>query len=155
MKINGRDETVKATPGTYLTLARTWRDERHDRAPDAVRLLSGSGSGLHIVPVAPYLSPDEVQYILTDSGSKAVIASPAAGIDLLDVALEQCPVRLVVNEGGTSHDDDFAAALAAESDAPTEFVQGTMMRYSSGTTGRPKGIVMRDAPTKAGASRDF
>jgi DUF1680 family protein len=26
VKINGRDEVVKATPGTYLTLARTWRD---------------------------------------------------------------------------------------------------------------------------------
>lgn len=26
VKINGRDETVNATPGTYLTLARTWRD---------------------------------------------------------------------------------------------------------------------------------
>jgi DUF1680 family protein len=25
-KINGRDEPVKAAPGTYLTLARTWRD---------------------------------------------------------------------------------------------------------------------------------
>ena len=27
VKINGRDETVKAVPGTYLTLARTWRDK--------------------------------------------------------------------------------------------------------------------------------
>ncbi len=26
VKINGRDEAVKATPGTYLTLARTWRN---------------------------------------------------------------------------------------------------------------------------------
>jgi DUF1680 family protein len=26
VKINGRDEAVKAAPGTYLTLARTWRD---------------------------------------------------------------------------------------------------------------------------------
>jgi DUF1680 family protein len=26
VKINGRDEAVKAEPGTYLTLARTWRD---------------------------------------------------------------------------------------------------------------------------------
>ena len=28
VKVNGRDEPVKAVPGTYLTLARTWRD--HD-----------------------------------------------------------------------------------------------------------------------------
>jgi len=27
VKINGRDEPVKATPGTYLTLARAWRDK--------------------------------------------------------------------------------------------------------------------------------
>lgn len=27
VKINGRDEAVKATPGTYLTLARTWRND--------------------------------------------------------------------------------------------------------------------------------
>ena len=26
VKINGRDEAVKATPGTYLELSRTWRD---------------------------------------------------------------------------------------------------------------------------------
>ena len=26
VKINGRDEPVKAAPGSYLTLARTWRD---------------------------------------------------------------------------------------------------------------------------------
>ena len=26
VKINGRDEAVKAAPGTYLTLSRTWRD---------------------------------------------------------------------------------------------------------------------------------
>lgn len=26
VKVNGRDEAVKATPGTYLTIARTWRD---------------------------------------------------------------------------------------------------------------------------------
>jgi len=27
VKINGRDESVKATPGAYLTLSRTWRDK--------------------------------------------------------------------------------------------------------------------------------
>jgi DUF1680 family protein len=27
VKINGRDEAIKAAPGTYLTLARTWRDQ--------------------------------------------------------------------------------------------------------------------------------
>ena len=32
MKINGRDEAVSATPGSYLTLARTWR------AGDAIEL---------------------------------------------------------------------------------------------------------------------
>jgi DUF1680 family protein len=27
VKINGRDEAVKAAPGSYLTLSRTWRDK--------------------------------------------------------------------------------------------------------------------------------
>jgi DUF1680 family protein len=27
VKINGRDQAVKATPGAYLTLSRTWRDK--------------------------------------------------------------------------------------------------------------------------------
>jgi DUF1680 family protein len=27
VKINGREQAVKATPGTYLTLARAWRDQ--------------------------------------------------------------------------------------------------------------------------------
>jgi fatty-acyl-CoA synthase len=104
--------------------------------------------GLHIVPVAPYLSPAEVAYIIQDSGSKALLASPAVGERLLDAAQQECPVQLVVGDG-------WEDALAVESDEPLPFVQGTMMRYSSGTTGRPKGIVMRDVPAREGASRDF
>jgi len=40
VKINGRDEAVKATPGAYLTLSRTWRDQDtiEVRMPFAFRL---------------------------------------------------------------------------------------------------------------------
>ncbi len=47
VKINGRDESVKATPGTYLTIARTWKDN------DTVELRMPFSFSLDHVPDQP------------------------------------------------------------------------------------------------------
>ena len=43
VRINGRDEAITAEPGTYLTLARTWRDD------DTIEL--SMPFGFHLTPV--------------------------------------------------------------------------------------------------------
>jgi long-chain acyl-CoA synthetase len=94
-------------------------------------------AGLRITPVNWHLGVDEAGYIIEDCGAKAVVLDgsltglvPAAGV----------PVRLAIGpaiDGWTRYED----AIAAQSpDAIDDPIRGTIMLYTSGTTGRPKGV---------------
>lgn len=96
-------------------------------------------SGLYITAVNHNLGPDEASYIVNDCGAKALIvsASKAELVGRLDVDV---PFRLAFGgevPGFSSYDD----ALAAASTEPlADQPHGDDFLYSSGTTGRPKGI---------------
>jgi len=104
---------------------------------------AGFRSGLYTTTVNRYLPPDEAAYIVNDCGAKAIVTSyekretAAALTDLIP----NCPIRLMV--GGTIPGwESYEAALAASSPEPlAEEWIGDSMLYSSGTTGRPKGIL--------------
>jgi fatty-acyl-CoA synthase len=90
-------------------------------------------SGLYITAVNHNLSAEEVSYIVRDCGAKALLVSPAkSGLAAqLDV---EVPTVL-------TFDGDYEEALAAASVEPlAEQPHGDDLLYSSGTTGRPKGI---------------
>ncbi|HVY02226.1 MAG TPA: acyl-CoA synthetase [Caulobacterales bacterium] len=100
-------------------------------------------SGLYITTINRYLPAEDAAYIVKDCGAKALITSfykkdVAAAIATL---IPDCPIRLMVDgviPGWTSYEE----ALAAQPAAPLEEEWiGDAMLYSSGTTGRPKGIV--------------
>ena len=96
-------------------------------------------TGTMLVPVSTRLTGPEIAYILQDSEAKLLVTSTRFA-DVLDVIREECPDMeiLVLDSAG---DDDFAAELARYSDAPIEDPHvGVIMLYSSGTTGRPKGV---------------
>lgn len=100
-------------------------------------------SGTMLVPISTRLTAPEIAYILRDSGAKLLITSTAFA-DVLEGVRAECPDLPVLVMGG-SGDEDFAAALAAQPAEPIEDQSaGVVMLYSSGTTGRPKGI--RPAP---------
>jgi len=107
---------------------------------------AGVRAGLYYTCVNSYLKADELAYILNNSESRVVITSREK-CDVVRAALAQCPkvVRCLVVNGLADPDPrcaDFDAALAGFPDTPiADEWLGTAMLYSSGTTGRPKGIL--------------
>lgn len=99
-------------------------------------------SGLYITPVNRYLPPADVAYILEDSGAEAVITSPgkAETIQNLGQMAPNCRLRLCLGgpADGLIDLDRELPAMPAEPLANEPL--GSFMFYSSGTTGRPKGI---------------
>ena len=87
-------------------------------------------SGINVVPVNWHFAPDEVEYVVENSSSRLVITE--ADYDHLAAA---SPVPRVVLGG--SYEDALAASSPHE---PPEQSMGGVMFYTSGTTGRPKGV---------------
>jgi long-chain acyl-CoA synthetase len=107
---------------------------------------AGVRAGLYYTCVNSYLKADELAYILINSQSRVVITTREKR-DVLREALAQCPnvTRCLMVGGGANPDlrfGDFDAALARFPESPiADEWLGTAMLYSSGTTGRPKGVL--------------
>ncbi len=100
-------------------------------------------SGLYVTTINRYLPADEAAYIAQDCGAKALVTSYAKreiAAGLTDL-IPNTPIRLMVGgtiPGWTSYEE----AVAAGSPQPLDQEwMGDSMLYSSGTTGRPKGIL--------------
>jgi long-chain acyl-CoA synthetase len=117
--------------------------ENHIRYVEACS--AGERSGLYYTCINSYLQPDEVAYLLQNSQSRVLITSMAK----LEIArqamadapgVERCLVVDGPGDGGRFVYLDDALADMPETPITDECL-GTPMLYSSGTTGRPKGII--------------
>ncbi len=100
-------------------------------------------AGTMLVPISSRLTAPEIAYILKDSGAKLLVTSHDFDAVMGDVRSDCPDIEVLVVDGNSG--EDFGAALAACSPEPiADQRAGATMLYSSGTTGRPKGI--RPAP---------
>jgi len=99
-------------------------------------------SGLYITAVNHHLAPEEVAYIVNDSGARAlVVAAAKAELAEAIVPLTSGVTLRLAFGGPVAGHGDYAEVLAAASAEPLAAEpSGATMLYSSGTTGRPKGI---------------
>jgi long-chain acyl-CoA synthetase len=124
------------------------------RTGDHVALLSGNDpkvyevywaalrSGLYITAVNRHLSPSEISYIVNDCGARALIVSGGLRDAAASIVEETPGVEIRLAFGGEVDGyGSYEQALAASSPEPlADQPRGADMLYSSGTTGRPKGI---------------
>jgi long-chain acyl-CoA synthetase len=114
--------------------------ENHPRYPEVV--WAAYRSGLYLTTVNRYLVPEEAAYIVDDCGARVLVTSSALR-DTATAIVDATPaveVRLMVDGEAPGH-EGYEDALAAQPAEPlAEQPLGDAMLYSSGTTGRPKGI---------------
>src|SRR5262245_58418132 len=110
-------------------------------------------AGLYTTPINWHLKEDEAGYIIEDCGATAFVTSATlAGVaSQLEPRLSAVSVRLMV-DGTIAGYDSYELAIERHPAEPlADETEGSFMFYSSGTTGRPKGIKPARQPQPFGA----
>ncbi len=122
-------------------------------------LLAALRSGLRCTPVNWHLRGEEIAYIVRDCEAKALFADVRTA-EAVTTAAASCPdLRLKAGIGGRIPDFDVLEDLMTpfEGSNIADPSRGYTMLYTSGTTGRPKGVHKPDAvyaPFDSGADRE-
>jgi fatty-acyl-CoA synthase len=120
--------------------------EKGDRvaflAPNRCELLEAHygvpAAGAVLVAINVRLMADEIAYIVTHSGARLVVVDPSLAHLVAGLDVE----RLLVTGEGSSYEAFLASAGDVEPEDRLESEDDTIsINYTSGTTGRPKGVM--------------
>ena len=99
-------------------------------------------SGLHLTPVNWHFAAPEVAHVIADSGARSVVVSdrfaPLAAEAL--PGIDGCEDRLVFGGDHVGFDRYEQVLAGKPARRLVEEPRGDFMMYTSGTTGRPKGV---------------
>ncbi|MDG2026136.1 MAG: AMP-binding protein [Acidimicrobiales bacterium] len=100
-------------------------------------------AGVRYTPINWHLVADEIAYIVNDCEARAVIGDAHIAGTLAVVPARAPAVDIAIAVGGPIEGyEDYDAVIADESEDLIDDPQpGSRMLYTSGTTGRPKGVV--------------
>ena len=106
-------------------------------------------AGLIYTAASSRLNTEELTYIVNDCGARAFITSrykAEQAAELVD-ATPQVELRLMLDDTIEGYESYESAVAAQPAEPLPNRVAGTDMLYSSGTTGRPKGVLPTFEPT--------
>ncbi len=99
-------------------------------------------AGLYYTAISTRLTAEETAYVVDDCGARVFLAG-AERAEVAEAIVADTPrveLRLVVGGGAAGHEGYEDAIAAHPADPLPDRIGGRDMLYSSGTTGRPKGV---------------
>ncbi|MCZ6785304.1 MAG: AMP-binding protein, partial [Proteobacteria bacterium] len=104
--------------------------------------LAVSQIGMYMTPINHHLTGPEIAYIVSDSGAKVLIGAERFAEACLAASREvDFSADRSFSVGALPNFRDFAELGAGQPDTlPDERSAGQVMNYTSGTTGKPKGV---------------
>ena len=99
-------------------------------------------SGIYLSPANHYLKADELSYVINNSGAEAIICSKDLEINCLE-ALKSVDkkIKKISFNGDIYGFENYESVIEDLPSSPREKQpRGSFMFYSSGTTGKPKGV---------------
>jgi len=129
--------SIGLVPGDHVALCM----ENH---PRYLEILWGCEyAGLIYTAASSRLTTDELTYIVNDCGARVYITSRYKAESAAELLATTPAVELrLMLDGVIDGYESYEGTVALQSDEPlTDRIGGTDMLYSSGTTGRPKGVL--------------